>query len=153
MVSAILCHSCEFPCQQKVLEMFPGRGCLRCDDGVLWLWHSLVNIYIWLTISSCYGSIPLTLKLIGRYGGLSTLVSYLEVSLSAASGKNVSCPWLSPLQGWGSLTMTFTGRFVWMAHHFILLWLNPFDLSVDREEWWFEHSCVKVLRLHACRQC
>ena len=23
-------------------------------------------------------------------------------------------------------------------HHFILLWLNPFKLSVDREEWWFD---------------
>ena len=29
--------------------------------------------YIWLTISSCYGSIPLALGLIGRGGGLSTL--------------------------------------------------------------------------------
>ena len=27
-----------------------------------------------------------------------------------------------------------------MAHHLILLRLNPFDLSVDREGWWFEHS-------------
>ena len=29
---------------------------------------------------------------------------------------------------------------VYTAHHFILLWLTPFDLSVDRERWWFEHS-------------
>ena len=29
--------------------------------------------------SSCYGSIPLTLRLLGRDGGLSTLVSYLRV--------------------------------------------------------------------------
>ena len=35
-------------------------------------------VYIWLTISSCYGSIPLTLGLIGRDGGLNTLVSWLE---------------------------------------------------------------------------
>ena len=27
-----------------------------------------------------------------------------------------------------------------MAHHFILLRLNPFGLRVDREGWWFEHS-------------
>ena len=27
---------------------------------------------------------------------------------------------LSPLRGWGSLTMAFTGKFVYMAHHFIL---------------------------------
>ena len=26
------------------------------------------------------------------------------------------------------------GKFVYMAHRFILLWLNPFDLRVDREE-------------------
>ena len=32
-----------------------------------------MNLYIWLTMSSCYGSIPLTLELIGRDGGLSTL--------------------------------------------------------------------------------
>ena len=30
-------------------------------------------VYIWVTISSCYGSIPLALGLIGRDGGLSTL--------------------------------------------------------------------------------
>ena len=35
--------------------------------------YILVNLYIWLTISSCYGSIPLALGLIGRDGGLSTL--------------------------------------------------------------------------------
>ena len=45
----------------------------------LWGWGSLTMtftgkfVYIWLTISSCYGSIPLTLGLIGRDGGLSTL--------------------------------------------------------------------------------
>ena len=33
----------------------------------------MVNLYIWLTISSCYGSIPLALGLIGSHGGLSTL--------------------------------------------------------------------------------
>ena len=33
----------------------------------------LVNLYIWLTISSCCSSIPLTSGLIGRDGGLSTL--------------------------------------------------------------------------------
>ena len=37
------------------------------------IYHFLANLYIWLTISSCSGSIPLTLVLIGRDGGLSTL--------------------------------------------------------------------------------
>ena len=33
--------------------------------------------------------------------------------------------------------MAVTGKFVYMVHLLILLWLNPFDLSVDRDEWWF----------------
>ena len=32
--------------------------------------------------------------------------------MSPEGAKNVSCPWLSPLQGWGSLTIAFTGEFV-----------------------------------------
>ena len=45
------------------------------------------------------------------------------------------------IQGWVSrLTMTFTGKFVCIAHHFILPRLNCFDRSVDREGWLFEHS-------------
>ena len=36
--------------------------------------------------------------------------------------------------------MKFTGTFVYVAHHFILLWLNPFGLRVDREGWGFDHS-------------
>ena len=38
------------------------------------------------------------------------------------------------------MTMTSSGMFVYMAHHFILLRLNPFGLRVDREGWRFEHS-------------
>ena len=30
--------------------------------------------------------------------------------------------------------------YVYMAHHFILLRLNPFDLRVGREGWWLVHS-------------
>ena len=110
----------------------------------------LVNLYIWLTISSYYGSIPLTLELIGRDGGLST-VSQLQVSLSAEGAKNIFWPWLALLQGQSSLNMAFAGKFVYMAHPFILLWLNPFDLRVDRERWWFEHSCVIVVGLLVSR--
>ena len=68
-----LCHSCGFACQHRVLKTFPGPGYLHSEDGIVWLWHSLVNLYIWLTISSCYGSIPLALGLIGRDGSLSNL--------------------------------------------------------------------------------
>ena len=38
--------------------------------------------------------------------------------------------------------MAFTGKFVYTAHDFILLRLNPFDLRDDREGWWFEHSML-----------
>ena len=61
--------------------------------------------------------------------------------------------WLSPLRGWCSLTMACTGKFVYMADHFILLRLNLIDLSADREGWWFEHSCVIVVGLFVSRGC
>ena len=53
--------------------------------------------------------------------------------------KNISWPWLSLPRVWSSLTMTFTGKSVYIAHHFILLRLRPFGLSVDRKGWWFEY--------------
>ena len=71
-----------------------------------------INLYIWLTISSCYGS--LTIGLIGKDLGLSTLVSYLQVCLSTEVAKNVSWRWLSPLPRWGSLTMVLTRKFVYI---------------------------------------
>ena len=40
------------------------------ENGVVWLLRSFLNLYTWLTISSCYG--PFDLGLIGRDGGLST---------------------------------------------------------------------------------
>ena len=41
-----LCHSCGFACQQRVLKTFPGPGYLLSEDGVVWLRHSLVYLYI-----------------------------------------------------------------------------------------------------------
>ena len=38
-----------------------------------------------------------------------------------------------------TLNLELVHIFAYMAHHFILLQLNPFDLRVDREGWWFEH--------------
>ena len=38
----------------------------------------------------------------------------MRVCLSAEDAKNVSWPWLSPLRGRGSLTMTSTGKFVYI---------------------------------------
>ena len=39
---------------------------------------------------------------------------YLWVFLSAEGAKNVSWPWLSPPPGCGSLTMSFTGKYVYI---------------------------------------
>ena len=44
-------------------------------------------------------------------------VSWLQVCLSAEGAKNVSWPWLSPLRGWGSPTMSLTGKFVYIYIH------------------------------------
>ena len=43
--------------------------------------------------------------------------------------------------------MLLTGKFIYMAHHLILLGLNPLDLMVDVEGWWFEYS---VSQLQVC---
>ena len=102
------CHSCQFACQQRVQKTFPGPVYFRSEDGIVWLWYSLVNVYMWLTISSCYSSILLALGLIGRDCGLSTLCQN--------SAKNVSWTWLSLLRDgvvW-PLTMAFTGKFVYI---------------------------------------
>ena len=114
-----LCHSCGCSCQQRVLKTLPDPGYRRYEDGVVWLWHLLVNLYIWLIISSCYHSILLTLGLIGRDGGLRTLCHSCgwRVCLSPEGAKNVSWSWLSPLRVWGSLTMTFTGKFIYIYIH------------------------------------
>ena len=114
-----LCHSCGCSCQQRVLKTLPDPGYGRYEDGVVWLWHLLVNLYIWLIISSCYHSILLTLGLIGRDGGLRTLCHSCgwRVCLSPEGAKNVSWSWLSPLRVWGSLTMTFTGKFIYIYIH------------------------------------
>ena len=99
-----LCHSFAFARHQRVLKTVPACGYLHSEDGVVWLWHPLVNLYIWLTISSCYGSIPLAFGLIVRDGVLSTLCH----SFGFASQQRVSKPFLAvtistPRRG--SLTM------------------------------------------------
>ena len=60
-------------------------------------------------------------------------VSQWWVFWEAEGAKNVSWSCLSLLQSWGSLTMTSIGKFVYIAHHFILLRLHAFGVGVDRE--------------------
>ena len=40
--------------------------------------------------------------------------------------------------------MVFTGKFVYIAHHFTLLWLNPVDFRFDRVGRSFEHTVLKL---------
>ena len=42
-------------------------------------------------------------------------VSWLRFLLSAEGAKHVSWFWLSPLRGWGRLTMSLTGKFVYIS--------------------------------------
>ena len=71
-------------------------------------------------------------------------VPQFRVLLSAEGAKNVSWSWLSLLRECVSLTMTSTSKFVYMAHHFILLRLNPFSLRVDRLGWMYQHSLSEL---------
>ena len=81
---------------------------------------------------------PFDLRVNRGDGDLSTVSHICGFACQQWVFKTFTWPWLSLLQGWGVLTMTFTGKFVYMAHHFILLRLNAFYLRVDVEEWWFE---------------
>ena len=42
-----------------------------------------------------------------------------------------SWPWVSPLQGWGSLTMAFTGKFVYLYDY---LYRNLIKINVLTDE-------------------
>ena len=88
------------------------------------IYNIYIYIYIYIYIIQTYTNIYI-------YSAIYTVYIYPDI---------FSWPWLSLLCGWDSLNMTFTSKFVYMAHHFILLRLNPFDLRVDKEGWWFEHS-------------
>ena len=74
----IICDSCENPCQQRILKTFACPSYLRSEDGVVWLWHSQGNFYIWLTIWSCYSLIPLASGLIERDGVFKSLYHSCE---------------------------------------------------------------------------
>ena len=122
-----LCHSCGFPCQQKVLKRFPGPGYLHSEDGVVSLWHPLGNLYTSLNISYCYGSIPLPLGLIGRDGGLSTLCH----SCGFACQQRV----LKTFPGPGYLHSE--DGVVWLWHSLVNLYIyrSPFHLATAQSLW------------------
>ena len=78
----------------------------------------------------------------GRDGDLSTLCHSCGFACQQRELKKFPDPGSSaPIQG--SLTMIFTGKFVYMAHHFIFLCVNPssFVLGlIERDSGWNEYS-------------
>ena len=81
-------------------------------------------------------------------------MSKLWVSLSGEVVKNDSQPWLSLLQGWGILTMKFTGKFKYMVLHLILLQVNAFGLgSIGRDGGLSTlcHSCLFACQIRVLK--
>ena len=68
--------------------------------------------------SSCYGSIPLTLRLLGRDGGLSTLVSCHSCEFACQEGELKPIP-VSRIEYGKGLTMAFTGKFMFVYINYI----------------------------------
>ena len=142
-----LCHSCGLVFQLSVLKAFPASGYLHSEDGVVWLWHPLANLYVWLTISSCYGSIPLALGMIVRDDGLSTLCHSCRFSCQQSVLKKFRGPdslhseymvvwlwhplanlyiWLSISSSYGSIRLALGSRggmVVWALYLIVAGWL------------------------------
>ena len=134
------------------------RVCLSAEGAKNFSWFSLSPLQGWgsLTPTSTGKFVymahhfilprlnPFGLRVDSERWWFEHSMSQLRDGLSPEGTKNVSWPWLYPLRGWGSLTMTSTAKFVYMSYHFILLPLNPFGLRFDREGWWFEHSISQL---------
>ena len=72
----------------------------------------------------------------------------LRVCLSAEGTKNVSWPWLSPLQGWGSLTMTSTGKFIYILYlyMYVYIYTHIYTLTMSSHKM-VKHTQVICLQL------
>ena len=71
----------------------------------------VLNLYIYKSKNHCnprHIHIPIQISEIYIY------IYMVAVCLSAEGAKNVSWPWLFPLRRWGSLTMAFTVKSVYI---------------------------------------
>ena len=105
-----LCHSCRFACQQRVLKTFSHLVYFHSEDGVVWLWHFLVNLDIYsspfyhTTAQSQY------VMVIGRDGALNTVCQSCRFSCQQKVLKTFSGPdYLRPRMS--GLPMAFRGKF------------------------------------------
>ena len=97
---------------------------------LVWLWNLLKFVYIAPHFILLQLN-PFHLSVDREGWWFEDSLSQLWVCLSADSARNFSWPRLSLLRGWSSFTMAFTSTFVYIAHHFALLRLYPFDLNVE----------------------
>ena len=96
-------------CQQRVIKTFTGPGYFCSEDGVVWLWHDMVNLHIYsspfylATAQSQYA------LLIRRDGGLSTLCLSYWFACQQRVLKTFLGPGYLCYQDGGSLTVAFLG--------------------------------------------
>ena len=99
----LITFSCEFACQPSVLKMFLDSGCLCSEFGIVWQWYFQVNLHInssLIFLATAQSKCPMMTE---RDNVLNTLSNSRGFACQE-SAKNVSWPWLSPLQGSDGLT-------------------------------------------------
>ena len=89
----------------------------------------LIVLYIFGGVAYIQGLADIGGVLMGFYdirrnGDLSNLCHSCEFACPQRMLENFP----GRVKGWGSLTRALIGKFIYMTPHFILLWLNPFDL-------------------------
>ena len=78
-------------------------------------------MYIWLIISSCYGSIPLAFGLIGRDGGLSTLCHSCGFACQQRVLKTFPGPGYLRFEIVDLLSLFFSSQFPFIANKLLSL--------------------------------
>ena len=147
-----LFRSCVFSCQQRVLKTLPGPGYHHSKDGIVWLWHFSVNLYIYRSSVYLATAQSQYLMVIGRDGGLSTLCHSCRFACQQRVLKTFSDP----------VYFHSEDGVVWLWHFlvnldiysspFYILQLNPSTL------WWLGGIllwtlCVKVVGFLVSKRC
>ena len=109
-------HSYRFACQQSVLETFPGSEYLHSKNGVVWLWHLLVSLHIYIYMAHYFALLRLNPCALWqlRESGLSSLCHSCEFACQQRMLKTFHAPgylrW-----GWGSLTTAHISKCAYIS--------------------------------------
>ena len=109
-------HSYRFACQQSVLETFPGSEYLRSKNGVVWLWHLLVSLHIYIYMAHYFALLRLNLCALWqlRESGLSSLCHSCEFACQQRILKTFLD--LRHLRsGWSSLTTAHISKCAYIS--------------------------------------